>query len=532
MRVNLYIIMNIIFKKNIIVVGLVFIMVAIMTPTAMAQQTTYNFLTTEGNSIKNAPINPNNSNKLDINAMELAPRWLWESASSLGTKNLFTNASISNVIFRLAGTAILDHAIAFGDASIRSLSVGDSSRQTIMPSDPSLMVDGTIQIEALADSSAPAEVQVCVNDFGVLARCDTSTIDTLQSQDIFYADAGVCSTAIGSHPTITGVSAIITDDPNNPNEVSWPTTDPNYNGTFVRNYHWQQLADTFVTGTHISSTAYCNNHNSVNYGCLLDEVPAGIPNFNYRYHTRSEIESAPFVDVEFRNNNQVNVLDGEYTHNINSISTRATENAATVYARGYGTGRLFQDETIYRVRALDTNGVQVGDWKYFNALRPVATGITSPQFDTSITNYNYLAATKVYDGKLPSPGLTLNEITFNWEPSVNDTSDMAFFRYILQRRSCSRASNSTCTTATNAPWNDLSVGDYDNIITTFTDDTVQSNSSYQYRLAVVNVCGSNSTSDNSVEYSNTVYFIPQLDEGGSASAGPGPGPGGPSGTGG
>lgn len=105
-----------------------------------------------------------------IPSFQLAPKQF--SNGSLGTTPLSWFNTAKNITFRVFGTSFLNNIVAYQDTLIHRLTVGSVSSA---PADAPLRVDGYIRIDSLADPSADPYVPACVNDFGRIERCSTTT---------------------------------------------------------------------------------------------------------------------------------------------------------------------------------------------------------------------------------------------------------------------------------------------------------------------------------------------------------------------
>tara|TARA_B100001179_G_scaffold211883_1_gene179455 strand:+ start:968 stop:1513 length:546 start_codon:yes stop_codon:yes gene_type:complete len=107
-----------------------------------------------------------------INQLQFAPKNT--QPASLGSSNIF-GTSLQKV-FRLMGQSIFDTVVAYRDTAVNMLYAGFSSVQNGggsglgTSSTPKLQVNGSITVKSLAQPGAPAKVQVCVNDAGILTR--------------------------------------------------------------------------------------------------------------------------------------------------------------------------------------------------------------------------------------------------------------------------------------------------------------------------------------------------------------------------
>lgn len=105
-----------------------------------------------------------------IPSFQLAPKQF--SNGSLGTTPLSWFNTAKNITFRVFGTSFFNNIVAYQDTLIHRLTVGSVSSA---PADAPLRVDGYIRIDSLADPSADPYVPACVNDFGRIERCSTTT---------------------------------------------------------------------------------------------------------------------------------------------------------------------------------------------------------------------------------------------------------------------------------------------------------------------------------------------------------------------
>lgn len=83
-----------------------------------------------------------------------------------------TSCAVQPIFFRSVGNAVMDNSITFGDAGFGPMFVNNGSAQLFFAGDPELQVNGRIQIQNWADSTAPEYRTACATDFGVVEVCD------------------------------------------------------------------------------------------------------------------------------------------------------------------------------------------------------------------------------------------------------------------------------------------------------------------------------------------------------------------------
>ncbi|MFT6829456.1 MAG: hypothetical protein ACJAV6_000286 [Candidatus Paceibacteria bacterium] len=187
-----------------LIVGIGIQVSAAATPPTNQQILDNRYLTTQGNSSNIQ------QGLLDIFQLELAPKTL-QTASSLGSTTLFNGSK--NIIFRLVGTSFFDNIMAYGDAAVDKLFVGYTAPPSFTAGDPVLQVDGTIKIEALADTSAADYEQLCTDDFGRLLRCSGGeTAEGGTNGSCGSSNGGTFSTAPSTNLCSAGTASSVSDN--------------------------------------------------------------------------------------------------------------------------------------------------------------------------------------------------------------------------------------------------------------------------------------------------------------------------------
>jgi len=363
-----------------------------------------------------------------------------------------------------------------------------------------VFVDGNILATNFTNSADFSAVsRLCTDSNGVIKTCGTvasqpgicgdGTIDTGEQCDDGNTIGGdTCSSTCQNSTDINKISAhfcnisgdyprgpsmlysfMETNDYTNAQEVSLPTSSPDYNSTFIDTWEWESANLTYAEWLAFSPEGKDPSNQS------MSAVFTGAPYLGLNGTTTfSSIESAMSPQRTF------------------SASSATQYEGGIIYQSFTDSGTYELPEGIFRVRALDSNNNPATDWTYINTLAPAALSYrasTTLSGDPIVEGRDMLVSNTSTYGGTPE---------ISWTHALNDTPQMSFFSYVIQRKSES-----------DEDWTTLVTANSSNPITSYTDNAWSGLSSgvYEYRVFVQNTCGGSVTVDPSTTELGETYNV-------------------------